>query len=103
MIVGQALVEIDSDLKCHRWDLRCFIIWFQALNWLLRMVTNAVCIHDLLWFFVSALSPQEEEVEPEGQEEGKDAQKNDVPVVPAVKEKKEQKKEQEVKVQVHSL
>ena len=72
---------------------------YQAMNWLLRMVTHSISIHDLLWFFVSALSPQEDEVEGEGQEEGKDGQKNDVPVPPPPPVK-EQKKEQEVRVSI---
>lgn len=69
----------------------CRVYALQALNWLLRMVTQSVCIHDLLWFFVAALSPGEEELE-ESPEEVKDAQKNEPPVV---KEKKEPKKDQE--------
>lgn len=80
------------------------------MNWLLRTVTNATCIHDLLWFFVSALSPQYEELEDAGPDEVKDAapgaQKNEPPgaqpappvvAVPA-KVKNEAKKEQEVGV-----
>ncbi|WAQ99892.1 MYCB2-like protein [Mya arenaria] len=67
-----------------------------AMNWLLRTVTNATCIHDLLWFFVSALARQDDD-EDEAPEEGKDGQKNDPPAVPppAPKEKKDPKKEQE--------
>lgn len=29
---------------------------FQALNWLLRNVTQPGCLHDLLWWFVAALA-----------------------------------------------
>lgn len=29
----------------------------QALNWLLRSVTQPTCLHDLLWCFVAALTP----------------------------------------------
>lgn len=29
----------------------------QALNWLLRSVTQPTCLHDLLWCFVSAMTP----------------------------------------------
>lgn len=62
------------------------------MNWLLRMVTQSICIHDLLWFFVSALNPGEEEQD-EAVEEVKDGQKNEV----NVKEpKKDPKKDQEV-------
>lgn len=74
-----------------------YYILLQALNWLLRMVNHAMCIHDLLWFFVSALAPQEEEIEGDNPDDAKDAQKNEGAVAPAVKDKKEQKKEQEVK------
>ena len=33
------------------------MIIFQALNWLLRSVTQLTCLHDLLWHFVAALAP----------------------------------------------
>ena len=29
----------------------------QALNWLLRSVTQPICLHDLLWWFVASLTP----------------------------------------------
>lgn len=35
---------------CHLWCR-------QALNWLLRSVTQPTCLHDLLWHFIQALSP----------------------------------------------
>ncbi|KAG8222416.1 hypothetical protein J437_LFUL004875 [Ladona fulva] len=35
----------------------CRVYAMQALNWLLRNVTQPVCLHDLLWWFVVALSP----------------------------------------------
>lgn len=28
----------------------------QALNWLLKSVTQPICLHDLLWWFVTSLS-----------------------------------------------
>lgn len=31
----------------------------QALNWLLRSVTQPTCLHDLLWCFVSAMTPHQ--------------------------------------------
>lgn len=34
----------------------------QALNWLLRCVTQPVCLHDLLWWFVTSLTPAETDV-----------------------------------------
>lgn len=27
----------------------------QALNWLLKSVTQPICLHDLLWWFVTSL------------------------------------------------
>ncbi|KAK6627348.1 hypothetical protein RUM44_009825 [Polyplax serrata] len=44
----------------------CRLYAFQALNWLLRNVTQPVCLHDLLWWFVASLStttPDAESVE----------------------------------------
>ena len=64
------------------------------MNWLLRSVTQAVCLHDLLWWFVSALTPMDEEEEEEEEEEAKDGQKNEA----NGKEKKEIKKDQEVRI-----
>ncbi|XP_068159965.1 LOW QUALITY PROTEIN: E3 ubiquitin-protein ligase highwire [Drosophila tropicalis] len=34
----------------------CRIYALQALNWLLRSVTQGVCLHDLMWWFVSSLT-----------------------------------------------
>lgn len=35
----------------------------QALNWLLKSVTQPICLHDLLWWFVTSLTPAEIETE----------------------------------------
>ncbi|XP_014476551.1 PREDICTED: E3 ubiquitin-protein ligase MYCBP2 isoform X3 [Dinoponera quadriceps] len=35
----------------------CRVYAMQALNWLLRSVTQPICLHDLLWWFVSSLTP----------------------------------------------
>ncbi|XP_055913946.1 E3 ubiquitin-protein ligase highwire isoform X3 [Eupeodes corollae] len=35
----------------------CRIYSLQALNWLIRSVTQSVCLHDLMWWFVASLSP----------------------------------------------
>lgn len=40
----------------------------QALNWLLRSVTQPTSLHDLLWWFVAALTPVHMEQMPEGEE-----------------------------------
>lgn len=34
----------------------CRIYSLQAMNWLLRSVTQANCLHDLMWWFVAALT-----------------------------------------------
>nr|CAH7734771.1 unnamed protein product [Callosobruchus chinensis] len=41
----------------------CRVYAMQALNWLLRSVTQPVCLHDLLWWFVTSLTPIEVEAE----------------------------------------
>ncbi|PIK37591.1 putative E3 ubiquitin-protein ligase MYCBP2 [Apostichopus japonicus] len=53
----------------------CKIHALQALNWLLRSATQPICIHDLLWHFVGALSPIAVEKEVEEEEKGKDGKK----------------------------
>lgn len=35
----------------------CRIFALQALNWFIRSVTQTTCLHDLIWWFVSALYP----------------------------------------------
>lgn len=35
----------------------CRVYAMQALNWLLRSVTQPICLHDLLWWFVGSLTP----------------------------------------------
>jgi E3 ubiquitin-protein ligase MYCBP2 len=35
----------------------CRVYAMQALNWLLRSVTQPICLHDLLWWFVASLTP----------------------------------------------
>lgn len=41
----------------------CRVYAMQALNWLLRSVTQPVCLHDLLWWFVTSLTPSDMETE----------------------------------------
>lgn len=43
----------------------CRVYAMQALNWLLRSVTQPICLHDLLWWFVTSLTPIEIEMESE--------------------------------------
>lgn len=35
----------------------CRIYALQAMNWLMRSVTHPICLHDLMWWFVTSLSP----------------------------------------------
>jgi len=35
----------------------CRVFALQAFNWLLRHVTQSVCLHDIFWNFVSSLTP----------------------------------------------
>ncbi|RZF32318.1 hypothetical protein LSTR_LSTR001782 [Laodelphax striatellus] len=42
----------------------CRTYAIQALNWLLRSVTQTTCLHDLLWWLVAALTPSKDD--PEG-------------------------------------
>ncbi|XP_030837055.1 E3 ubiquitin-protein ligase MYCBP2 [Strongylocentrotus purpuratus] len=74
----------------------CRVYAMQALNWLLRNVTQLTCLHDLLWHFVSSLtpSPGEKETEQEG-DGGKDKEKE--------KEKKEPEQEIEGLMCEHPL
>ncbi|XP_041463237.1 E3 ubiquitin-protein ligase MYCBP2-like isoform X3 [Lytechinus variegatus] len=67
----------------------CRVYAMQALNWLLRNVTQLTCLHDLLWHFVSALTPPagEKETEDDG-DSGKDKEKE--------KEKDKKEPEQEI-------
>ncbi|XP_071483043.1 E3 ubiquitin-protein ligase MYCBP2-like [Diadema antillarum] len=60
----------------------CRVYSMQALNWLLRSVTQLTCLHDLLWHFVAALTP------PQGEKEGEEDGENS-------KEKEEKKEKKE--------
>lgn len=60
----------------------CRVFAMQALNWLLRSITQTVCLHDLLWFFVSSLMPsggEEEEQEEEEEDKDKEKKKKEAP------------------------
>lgn len=54
----------------------CRVYAMQALNWLLRYVTQPVCLHDLLWWFVTSLTPAETDVDSE-EEQPKVTKKGD--------------------------
>ncbi|XP_035682944.1 E3 ubiquitin-protein ligase MYCBP2-like isoform X1 [Branchiostoma floridae] len=58
----------------------CRVHAMEALNWLLRSVTQPTCLHDLLWFFVASLTPPVIELEMEEEPEEKKRKKEaDVP------------------------
>ncbi|CAH1132864.1 unnamed protein product [Ceutorhynchus assimilis] len=60
--------DLDSLKICMKQALRkamCRVYAMQALNWLLRSVTQPICLHDLLWWFVTSLTPVEIEMESE--------------------------------------
>lgn len=51
----------------------------QALNWLLRCVTQPMSLHDLLWCFVAALSPAPfDKGDDDAEEEGAEKKEHDV-------------------------
>ncbi|XP_070552183.1 E3 ubiquitin-protein ligase MYCBP2-like isoform X2 [Ptychodera flava] len=66
----------------------CRVHAMQALNWLLRNVTQTTCLHDLLWHFVSALMPAATEKDDDTEQK---------------KEKKEQDQEKDVIMCEHPL
>lgn len=53
----------------------CRVYAMQALNWLLRSVTQPVCLHDLLWWFVTSLTPVE--IDTESEEDNRPLKKED--------------------------
>lgn len=57
----------------------CRVYAMQALNWLLRCVTQPVCLHDLLWWFVTSLTPADSDVD--GEDEPKVVKKGDDQVI----------------------
>ena len=50
------LKKLRSAMKRSLRIATCRNYSLQALNWLLRSVTQSVCLHDLMWWFVSSLS-----------------------------------------------
>ncbi|KAL9885814.1 MYC binding protein highwire isoform 2-T2 [Glossina fuscipes fuscipes] len=50
------LKKLRSAMKRSLRVATCRNYSLQALNWLLRSVTQSVCLHDLMWWFVSSLS-----------------------------------------------
>lgn len=57
----------------------CRVYAMQALNWLLRSVTQPVCLHDLLWWFVTSLAPTD--IDNDGEDDNKPQKKTDEQVL----------------------
>lgn len=58
--------DLDKLRYLLRKNLRkaiCSAYGLQALNWLLRTVTQTMCVHDLMWWFLSSLVHQKNENE----------------------------------------
>lgn len=55
----------------------CRVYAMQALNWLLRSVTQPICLHDLLWWFVSSLTPVTPSDSTEANEDNRTEKKED--------------------------
>lgn len=60
---AMAFITQQHDLEKLRYYMKrtlriatCRIYSLQALNWLIRSVTQPVCLHDLMWWFVASLS-----------------------------------------------
>lgn len=51
------LEKLLSSLKRSLRIATCRIYSLQALNWLMRSVTQTACLHDLMWWFVTSLKP----------------------------------------------
>jgi RCR-type E3 ubiquitin transferase len=50
--------DLDKLRYLLRKNLRkaiCSVYGLQALNWLLRTVTQTMCVHDIMWWFLSSL------------------------------------------------
>ncbi|GFY47108.1 hypothetical protein TNIN_284731 [Trichonephila inaurata madagascariensis] len=80
--------DLDSLQLAMKQALRkaaCRVYALQALNWLLRCVTQPMSLHDLLWCFVAALSPApfdkgEDDGDEEGEKKEHDVQEKDLGV-----------------------
>ncbi|XP_043286736.1 E3 ubiquitin-protein ligase MYCBP2 isoform X2 [Venturia canescens] len=55
----------------------CRVYAMQALNWLLRSVTQPICLHDLLWWFVGSLTPVVHENLDENDDDNRTERKDD--------------------------
>ena len=72
--------DLDSLQTSMRQALRkamCRVYALQAFNWLLRSVTQAGCIHDLLWYFTACLTQRQQEAADEEDDEKDGDKKKD--------------------------
>ncbi|XP_043461333.1 E3 ubiquitin-protein ligase MYCBP2 isoform X1 [Leptopilina heterotoma] len=51
------LQHLQLSIKQSLRRAACRMYAMQALNWLIRNVTQPICLHDLLWWFVASLTP----------------------------------------------
>lgn len=51
------LEKLRVSMKRNLRIATCRIYALQAFNWFIRSVTQAPCLHDLMWWFVSSLHP----------------------------------------------
>lgn len=51
------LQHLQLSIKQSLRQAACRMYAMQALNWLIRNVTQLICLHDLLWWFVASLTP----------------------------------------------
>lgn len=51
------LEKLRSAMKRNLRVATCRIYAMQAMNWLMRSVTHPICLHDLMWWFVTSLNP----------------------------------------------
>ena len=63
-------------MQFHQYGLY-IALSIQALNWLVRNVTQPTCLHDLFWFFVASLSTASTELEEEEEGEGQKKEKRE--------------------------
>ncbi|CAH1777009.1 unnamed protein product [Owenia fusiformis] len=75
--------NLDALQLAMRQGLRkaaCRVHAFQAMNWLIRSITQTSCFHDLFWFFVSALMPlpHDNQEETDVEKDGKEKQEEDL-------------------------
>ena len=59
----------------------CRVYAMQALNWLLRSVTQPICLQDLLWWFVASLTPIASDSMDVNEDESRSERKEDQDII----------------------